>query len=444
MTWRWVRGGNRPRRVVQAGFGLVALGEVLRIALALTERDPLPRVADGALLFLAGHLAVAGGAVALCRRTAGHESADDLADLGLVVVPTIALGWVLVLHPLLRRHVDDPVVATSSSALGAVAIATGALALRLWFGARRDGATRAAASSIGLLSMSTLARIAADLSGHGGVGGLAHAARFGALALAVVALPRLHRTQGRRRPEPVLSPRRLFVLLLASLVMPVALATLAAARRDLHRVDVVFLAASIAATIGLVIARLWSAARLIGAVAEHRGERRARALLRDSHDVVAIVDSAGYVTFANPAMEKVLGYRPSEFIGRHIGVLATDEMRDTVGQAFATLCQTPAGTAHSYELPAQTAHGETVLLELTGLNKLDDPDVRGVILTGRDITQRRELENQLTFSATHDPLTQLANRTLFFRRLEAGIRYVETDRSHRAAVISIDLTTSRR
>jgi diguanylate cyclase (GGDEF)-like protein len=65
-------------------------------------------------------------------------------------------------------------------------------------------------------------------------------------------------------------------------------------------------------------------------------------------------------------------------------------------------------------------------------------NVGGVVVTARDVTERRALEDQLAYQAFHDSLTGLANRALFSERLthalERGVR-----RTNVIAVLFIDL-----
>ena len=55
---------------------------------------------------------------------------------------------------------------------------------------------------------------------------------------------------------------------------------------------------------------------------------------------------------------------------------------------------------------------------MIGTNLLSDPTIEGLVLTIRDIQERKSLEEQLTHQAFHDPLTQLANRALLSNRVE--------------------------
>ena len=59
--------------------------------------------------------------------------------------------------------------------------------------------------------------------------------------------------------------------------------------------------------------------------------------------------------------------------------------------------------------------------EIVGKNLLTEPAIRGVLNTLRDLTDRRELEEQLRYQATHDGLTNLPNRTHVRARLEEAL-----------------------
>ena len=64
--------------------------------------------------------------------------------------------------------------------------------------------------------------------------------------------------------------------------------------------------------------------------------------------------------------------------------------------------------------------------------------ITGIILTVHDISERKRLERHLAHSATHDPLTDLPNRTLFLDRLSQAIARAKRT-GQRLATIFIDL-----
>jgi diguanylate cyclase (GGDEF)-like protein len=78
-------------------------------------------------------------------------------------------------------------------------------------------------------------------------------------------------------------------------------------------------------------------------------------------------------------------------------------------------------------------HTETVITNL-----MDDPSVGGLVLNTRDVTERKQLEEELTHSALHDPLTDLANRALFKESVDRALR--RSGRNGRSvAVVFLDV-----
>jgi diguanylate cyclase (GGDEF)-like protein len=57
----------------------------------------------------------------------------------------------------------------------------------------------------------------------------------------------------------------------------------------------------------------------------------------------------------------------------------------------------------------------------------------------RDITERKQAEEQLLHTAFHDPLTGLPNRALFMNRLERALEYRTRHEDYRFAVLFLDL-----
>jgi diguanylate cyclase (GGDEF)-like protein len=78
------------------------------------------------------------------------------------------------------------------------------------------------------------------------------------------------------------------------------------------------------------------------------------------------------------------------------------------------------------------------IFEVSCRNLIDDPNVRGVVVTLHDITERRKLETELKHQAFHDSLTQLPNRALFVDRVEHALARNGRHRE-RVAVLLIDL-----
>jgi diguanylate cyclase (GGDEF)-like protein len=83
-------------------------------------------------------------------------------------------------------------------------------------------------------------------------------------------------------------------------------------------------------------------------------------------------------------------------------------------------------------------HEVVRLFEVSCRSLLEDPSVRGIVVTLHDITERRKLESDLKHLAYHDSLTQLPNRVLFLDRVQHALARSGRHRE-RLAVMLIDV-----
>ena len=90
------------------------------------------------------------------------------------------------------------------------------------------------------------------------------------------------------------------------------------------------------------------------------------------------------------------------------------------------------------DLPLRRKDGTFVQLESVFNNLLGVANVGGIVVTARDVTERKALEEQLPHQAFHDALTGLANRALFSDR-SARARARTCRRHASLAVLFIDL-----
>jgi diguanylate cyclase (GGDEF)-like protein/PAS domain S-box-containing protein len=170
-----------------------------------------------------------------------------------------------------------------------------------------------------------------------------------------------------------------------------------------------------------------------------RSEREFRALAKNASDLVTVVDGDATIRYQSESVERILGYRASALVGRRVTELIH---RDDLPMLASLLPADgrPSGDAHTrFECRMRHRDGrwtavETVLAPMAAEDEHDDR----LVLTSREIGERKALEEQLRHQAFHDPLTGLPNRALFADRVEhalASARRTDT----RAAVIFADL-----
>jgi diguanylate cyclase (GGDEF)-like protein/PAS domain S-box-containing protein len=150
-----------------------------------------------------------------------------------------------------------------------------------------------------------------------------------------------------------------------------------------------------------------------------RSEARFRSLVAHSSDMITVVDRNGVVLYQSPAVEKLLGYTVDEVEGTDFSRF----LRDADRPRLAHVMEADGALRDGHVLDCALCHrdGTWLQFELQHTNLLSDPDVAGIVLNSRDVSERRAFEEQLAHQAFHDPVTKLANRALFADRVKHAL-----------------------
>ncbi len=207
------------------------------------------------------------------------------------------------------------------------------------------------------------------------------------------------------------------------------------------REPAVLIAWTVCIAAGLLFARQVIATALMIAVqtgvARRSAEARFAALIRNTGDVIAILDGKGVFSFLTPTAERIFGQPPQALIGRKLAELVAFEDRPRLRDFLARDLAQPGASGH---VEARIPRGEEKhrIVEIHGSNMAREPAIGGYLLNLRDHTDRKGMEEQLKRLALHDPLTLLANRSLFRDRLEHAVA-VSKRNGRGVAVMFVDL-----
>ncbi|MGH8721419.1 MAG: diguanylate cyclase domain-containing protein, partial [Burkholderiales bacterium] len=166
-------------------------------------------------------------------------------------------------------------------------------------------------------------------------------------------------------------------------------------------------------------------------------EARYASLIKHASDVIMIADVDGRVRFASPAAERTFGMNPDDLAGRNLLDLWAESDRERLAAFLAEVAASDGRSIGPVEVTVGNGARRSTL-ESVGSNLRDDPAIAGLALNFRDVSERKALEEQLRQLAFHDPLTLLANRSLFRNRVQHALTLAQ--RSHqRVAVLFLDL-----
>ena len=128
-----------------------------------------------------------------------------------------------------------------------------------------------------------------------------------------------------------------------------------------------------------------------------RSEEYFRSLIEHSSDIITILNRDGIRRYVSPSVERLLGYKPEELIGRHGFELVHPDDVAELKALFANEIE-HIGMCITREFRYRHKDGSWRILEATGSNLLNNPIVAGVVLNTRDVTERKQVEAALLHS----------------------------------------------
>jgi diguanylate cyclase (GGDEF)-like protein/PAS domain S-box-containing protein len=150
-------------------------------------------------------------------------------------------------------------------------------------------------------------------------------------------------------------------------------------------------------------------------------EERYRLIAQHSHDMIKVLNTEGLITYASPSHEKVLGFEPAELVGKTFfdTIHKDDVLR--VKEKFSR--SVAANSICKSQFRQYSKDGTWIWMEVVAtpiVNK--EGRAQQYTLTARDITQRKQYEEELTNYASRDSLTGLYNRRIFTELIDNAVK----------------------
>jgi len=122
-----------------------------------------------------------------------------------------------------------------------------------------------------------------------------------------------------------------------------------------------------------------------------RSEAHFRALIETAQDLITILDPDGRVRYESSTVTRILGYLPVELVGRDaLEPVHPDDvayLREILSRKLGH-----AGAVQRATFRIRHKDGSWRVFESVAENLTDDPDIRGVVVNSRDITDQRHAD----------------------------------------------------
>ncbi|MCU7833745.1 MAG: sensor domain-containing diguanylate cyclase [gamma proteobacterium symbiont of Taylorina sp.] len=169
-----------------------------------------------------------------------------------------------------------------------------------------------------------------------------------------------------------------------------------------------------------------------------KSNNKFRALTETTHDFVWETTADGIYTYCSPQSKKILGYEQDELLGKSPFDLMPEKEAKRVKEIFISIVKqhAPIKVLENINL---TKDGRKVILETSGQPFFSSTgELQGYRGIDRDITQRKKVETELKYMASHDALTELYNREVLDQRLSSDINRA-TRYKHPLSVFMLDI-----
>ena len=134
-----------------------------------------------------------------------------------------------------------------------------------------------------------------------------------------------------------------------------------------------------------------------------QSEARLSALVQHSTDVILVITPDTIVEYAEPVDSADSRIRRGGLHGPTARRLRRRTGPDALLPALAVLLACASDTSQAFDFRIRHCDGRLLHTECLITNLLENAAVGGIVVDLRDITERKEFEQQLTYQAFHDP-----------------------------------------
>ncbi|WP_227396037.1 bifunctional diguanylate cyclase/phosphodiesterase [Jeotgalibacillus aurantiacus] len=170
--------------------------------------------------------------------------------------------------------------------------------------------------------------------------------------------------------------------------------------------------------------------------------KKNESILNSAGEGIYGLNKDGVITFCNPTAASMLAYDVEELVGKtQDDVIAHykneqelyEKMSSPIHQSLLT-----GQKAYSVNEKFAKKDGAVFDVEYVSTPIQNGDHHNGVVVTFRDVTERKQMEKRIHNQAYYDLITRLPNRTYLVQKIKNALKYIDPVK-HRLAVMFLDL-----
>lgn len=166
-------------------------------------------------------------------------------------------------------------------------------------------------------------------------------------------------------------------------------------------------------------------------------EKLFRLITEHTNDLIVITNEDGIILYVSPNHEARLGYEKEELLGKFFFDVMEPTSRDHLQRELNHIIKDFSSSKLELEVLSKNGQSFWIEAQVSAVKDAEREGIYQFVTVGREITERKEMEEKLRFLAYHDSLTMLPNRRYLLERFDELSKQADATNSA-IAILFID------